>query len=283
MFEDRDGRCVVGFAARQHRDGRGADEGKADQHGEARHVAARDVVQSTDEHRRGRFGDTVSGENDPHGAAQHARAEQLRRHQRDHHVLAPEPDAEHDREQGHRALRARIDQDGNGSRDEQIDQQHHALLRPAIGEPSHRESSDEARRERQRRDACGRGLRVAVIEAEIQLEMLIGAADRGDRAHAADRQQIEGRAPEHVIDRRERGTIRVRCGVGRSRWRLLHDERERERDDDDHQTERLERRVPSERLGELERDEGHERATKTDAEVGESHRASTRRVEPARE
>ena len=50
-------------------------------------------MQTADEDRRRRFGDTVGGEYYPHRAAEHARAEQLRRHQRDHHVLATEPDA----------------------------------------------------------------------------------------------------------------------------------------------------------------------------------------------
>ena len=41
--------------------------------------------------------------------------------------------------------------------------------------------------------------------------------------------------------------------------------------------------MPAERLRELEGDERHERAAETDAEIGEPHRASARRVEPARE
>ena len=53
-------------------------------------------------------------------------------------------------------------------------------------------------------------LRVVQIEAEEQLQMLVRSADRGDRAHAADREQVERRRSK---DMRRPAPV-APCGAG---------------------------------------------------------------------
>ena len=65
--------------------------------------SSRRIAQIADQHRRRGFGDAVGGQHDAEHAAEHVHAEQLRRHQRNDHVLAAEAEAEDDREGVHRA------------------------------------------------------------------------------------------------------------------------------------------------------------------------------------
>ena len=157
-------------------------------------VAARAVVQVAHQHRRGGFGDAVGRQHDPHHPAEHAHAEQLRRHQRDDQVFAAEPEAEHHREDIHGRGRRLQQQQRNRAGHQQINRQHHVLPRHAIGQPSHEQPADDAHREDQRDDSRRVALRVPVVEAQVQLEVLVGAADRRNRAHAAEREQVEGGA-----------------------------------------------------------------------------------------
>src|SRR6266496_4246874 len=116
------------------------------------------------------------------------------------------------------------EQERDRRRDQHIDQQHHELLREPVRQPTHPQSADQARREHQRCDACGPGLREAVIETQEELQVLVGAAYRGDRAHAAREQEIKGRCAEY---RGNRGGNGGRDGTGGSFWRLPYEQRQR--------------------------------------------------------
>ena len=94
----RDGR-----SARQHRDGRRPGQRDENQADESDAVAAGDVAQVADEHRRHRFRHTVCRQHDPKQPAEDLDAEQLRRNQRDDQVLAAEAEPEDDGEGVQRA------------------------------------------------------------------------------------------------------------------------------------------------------------------------------------
>src|SRR5439155_22541892 len=74
-------------------------------------------------------------------------------------------------------------------------------------------------------DCRGGALRIAVVQTQEELEVLVRAPHGGDRAHAAEEEKIEGWGAEYWADRRmvEDGGG---CG-GRHGWGLLDDERQR--------------------------------------------------------
>ena len=100
-------RAAASPAPRQEADGDGSDDGEGDEEHETAAVAARAIADRGDEHRRHRFRDAVGGQDDPHEASEDAQPEQLRRHERNDHVVAAEADAEHEREDVQLATRRR--------------------------------------------------------------------------------------------------------------------------------------------------------------------------------
>src|SRR3989475_4780693 len=70
-----------------------------------------------------------------------------------------------------------------------------------VGQPSHPQSARQARRQHQRRDLRRGALGVALVQAQEELQVLIGAADRGDRAHAPGEEEIESGRAKHGSDR----------------------------------------------------------------------------------
>ena len=110
-----------------------------------------------------------------------------------------------------------------------------------------------------------------------------GPAHRRDRAHAAQREQVEGRSAE---DRAHRG---ARAGLGfalarrASRRRLPDEPRRRESNRDHEDPQRHERAAPAELLVERVRQERHDRSADSDSQVGEAHRLAARALEPARQ
>ena len=156
------------------------------------------------------------------------------------------------------------------------------LLRPPVGEPSHDDAADEAADEDEREHLGDTPLGEAAVHGEVQLQVLHRAADRPDRRHAADREQVE-RGPAQDVADRARGRRARGRGGGESGRSLLDEEGGGQRDGDHQDAERLQRRPPAERLGEGVGEERDERAADADAEVRGAHRLPARALEPARE
>ena len=254
--------------------------GESDEHHEAGTVTAGRVAQAGDEHRHQRFSHAVGGQHDAHHAAHDRDAVQLRGHQRNDHVVAAEPNPEHKREHLQRRRRRRIEQRRNRRRDDHVDQDHHALLRHAIGQPSHEQPADEAADQDQRQRRVDVHLRELAIEAQIQRQVLHRPADRADRRHAADEQQ------EKCGTRQDRARAIVAAAArarGGGRRRLAHEIRRRQRDHDHQHAEPPQRAAPPEALRQGVREQRHQRAADADAEVGDAHRLAAALVEPSRQ
>ena len=194
----------VRAAARQEGDGDRPGQREGDQDDETGAIAAGRVPEIPDQHRKGRLGDTVGREDDAHQPAEDPDPEELRRHQRNDHVFAAQSDSEDHREGVECRRRVGEEEQRDRSGDQRVDQDHHVLARDAVGQPSHEQPSDDAAGQDGRGDRRGGGLRELHVEAEKQLEVLVGPADGADRAHAAERQKVERRVAEDAAHRRAR-------------------------------------------------------------------------------
>jgi hypothetical protein len=258
------------------------------------------IAQRADAHRDQRFGDAVRGEHDAHHASEPRQAVELGGHQRDDHVVAAEADAERERRQAQRAQRrCRVEQ-RHGQRDQPVDAEHHELLREQVGEHAHEQPAADAAEQHEREHAGDVALRDRLVQAQEQFQVLHRAADRADRAHAADEEQRERPVGPDARPRadggdRSRARRRVPAAGGRARrsgpgvrrgregGRFLHDPDQGQRDGDHQDAEQLQRDVPAEAHFERVRDQRHQRAADADAEIGEAHRPPPPGVEPARE
>ncbi len=175
------------------------------------------------------------------------------------------------------------EQQRDGRGDNRVDQQHHVLLGPAVGQPAHEQTPGDAADQDEREHARHLALPVPLVEREVQLEVLHRPADGADGAHAADEQQIErGRSQQLPHVERLCGIgLRHRRGVALGR--VTYEPRQRPRAEQHEQTERLQCPLPAELRREPVRQQGHHGSTDADAEIGEAHRLAARRREPARE
>src|SRR5262245_49192559 len=110
--------------------------------------------------------------------------------------------------------------------------------------------------------------------------MLIRAANRADRTHTSEGEQIERGISEDI-----------RCAV---KWteiafawrcrRFFFDEQDqRQRKHNNENAERLERRAPSEHLGQPVRQQWNSGTSNADAEIREAHRLTSGTIEPLRQ
>ena len=116
--------------------------------------------------------------------------------------------------------------------------------------------------------------------------MLVRAADRGDRAHAPDGEQVEGAVAKHGAHRGHRIGPRPRPfapGILDDTRFVAQEIRHRQREQDDQDAEDLQRAAPAERADQPRRQLQDQIAADADAEIREAHRPAARLVEPPRE
>ena len=117
------------------------------------------------------------------------------------------------------------------------------------------------------------------VEREQQLEVLVRAAHRPDRRHAAEREQVEGPLAQDLRQRRPRAR---RC-ARRSRIAFAQEQHQRHRDDDHDRPQHLEGAPPAQLLGEEARQLRDEREPDPDPDVRDPHGVAAGLAEVARE
>ncbi len=180
-------------------------------------------------------------------------------------------------------------QERDGGGHDEVDEEHHPLPGPAVGEPPHQEAPRDAPDENEGDELRHPGLGHAPVHREEELQVLGRAAHRPDRGHAAEGEEVEGGLPQDVQDRvthrragfRRGGTRRPRLPLRPLRLRLADEEGEREGDRDHEDADHLQRRAPAQGLGEGVGEERDEGAAHADAEVGDPHGPAAPGVEPA--
>src|SRR5437868_5424877 len=140
---------------------------------------------------RNGFSNAVCSEDHSQQRTQNLKAENLGGDQRNDHVISAEPNAKQHGEGIHRGCTRGKKQKWDSSSHQQVNQEHYVLDGKAIGQPSHQEPSNHAERKHERKDPSRGLLRIMLIEAQEQLEILLSSADRRDGAHAGRDEEIE--------------------------------------------------------------------------------------------
>src|SRR5262249_16779442 len=125
------------------------------------------------------------------------------RDERNDQVFASKADSENGSEKHHRFARRREKQQRDRAADKPVDQQHDVLPRNPIRKPSHQHPSGDAEGQHEGNNPGRFVRRVVLIEAEEEFKMLIGAANRAYRTHAAEGKQVESRVSEDFTCRSE--------------------------------------------------------------------------------
>src|SRR5215471_8490610 len=106
------------------------------------------------------------------------------------------------------------------------------FLGEVISKPAHEEPPGNAESKDERKNSSGLGLRVVLVQAEKQLEILLCATHSRNGAHATQRQQIEGSSLESTLHRLPRSQYLPFLGDRR----LFEEERHGKSNDDDQST-----------------------------------------------
>src|SRR5580765_7629096 len=262
--------------SRQRKHGERSKKCESDQHKAGQTVGAACVTQVPDQPRREGVSDAARRKNDAHETAQDLQSENVGGHERDDHVIAAQSDAEDHGERVDGEATGSEEKEWNCNRHQQVDQQHHVAFGIAIGEPSHQDAADNAEAENHRKDMRGGGLRIVAVETEIELQILLGTSDGGDRAHAADGEQVEvdvfecpasvGRGDVYWFPLAVRRFLDEKC-----QWQGQHDNQK---------TANAQSDLPSEVLNEYVRNQWDQRSAEADAEISKAHSFTARFVEP---